>query len=88
MFEKIVLRIRKKVIGLVEIRGVLLSSRRYVEELERFRKLPSVKAVMLRIDSPGGAVAPSQEIYEAVLRVREKKPVRASLGSVAASGGY
>src|SRR5262249_36762765 len=44
--------------------------------------------VVLRIDSPGGAVAPSQELYDAVWRVREKKPVVASLGNVAASGGY
>jgi len=44
--------------------------------------------VVLRIDSPGGAVAPSQEIYDEVGRVRERKPVIASLGSVAASGGY
>ena len=43
---------------------------------------------MLRIDSPGGAVAPSQEIYDAVGRLREKKPVIASLGNIAASGGY
>jgi len=88
MLEKITVRVRKKVIGLMEIKGLLFSSRTYVEELERFRKIPSVKAVLIRIDSPGGAVVPSQEIFEAILRVRETKPVRASLGSVAASGGY
>ena len=51
-------------------------------------KNDGVRAVVLRVDSPGGGVAPSQEIYDAVLRVREKKPVVASLGGVAASGGY
>jgi len=88
MFEKIVVRVRKKLLGLVEIKGVILSSRPYVEELERFRRVPNVRAIVLRIDSPGGAVAPSQEIYEGVGRAREKKPVCVAMGSVAASGGY
>jgi protease-4 len=88
MFEKIVVRVRKKLLGLVEVKGVILSSKPYVEEIEKFRKLPNVRAIIVRIDSPGGAVAPSQEIYEAVQRAREKKPVYASMGSVAASGGY
>ena len=88
MFEKITVRVRKKVIGLVEIKGVILSAKTYVEEIERFRKIPNVRAILLRIDSPGGAVAPAQEIYEAIHRAREKKPVFASMGSVAASGGY
>jgi len=59
-----------------------------VEALERFRRQEGTVAVVLRIDSPGGAVAPAQEIYDAVWRVRERKPVIASLGNVAASGGY
>jgi len=88
MLEKIVVRVRKKLLGLVEIKGVILSARPFVDEIERFRKIPNVRAVVLRIDSPGGAVAPAQEIYEAVLRTREKKPVFASMGCVAASGGY
>ncbi len=88
MFEKIVVRVRKKLLGLVEVKGVILSSKPYVEEIEKFRNLPNVRAIIVRIDSPGGAVAPSQEIYEAVQRAREKKPVYASMGSVAASGGY
>ncbi len=88
MFEKVVVRIRKKVLGLVEVKGVILASKTYVDEIERFRKIPSIKAILVRIDSPGGAVAPSQEIYEAIKRAQEKKPVFASMGSVAASGGY
>jgi len=88
MLEKIVVRVRKKLLGLVEIKGVILSAKPFVDEIERFRKIPNVRAVVVRIDSPGGAVAPSQEIYEAIVRAREKKPVYASLGAVGASGGY
>ena len=88
MLEKIIVRIRKNVLGLVEIKGVILSAKPYVDEIERFRKIPNVKAILVRIDSPGGAVAPSQEIYEAIELAREQKPVFASMGSVAASGGY
>jgi len=88
MLERIVLRIHKKLIGLVEIKGIVLSARPYAEQIQRFRKISNVKAILVRIDSPGGAVAPSQEIYEAIHRAREEKPVVASLGSVAASGGY
>lgn len=88
MLEKVTIRIRKKLLGLVEIRDVLLSSKPFVDEIERFRKIPNVRAVVIRIDSPGGGVVPSQEIYEAIQRTRESKPVVASMGSVAASGGY
>ncbi len=75
-------------IGVVELRGVIQDSAEVVEVLERFRKRTNTVAVVLRIDSPGGAVAPAQEIYDAVWRLREHKPVIASLGNVAASGGY
>jgi protease IV len=78
-----------KRLGLVEIEGVILDSKRAVEQLERFEDDASIAAVILRIDSPGGGVAASQEIYEAAKRVRERgKFVIASMGSVAASGGY
>jgi protease-4 len=78
-----------KRLGLVEIEGVILDSKRAVEQLERFEDDASITAVILRIDSPGGGVAASQEIYEAAKRVRERgKFVIASMGSVAASGGY
>jgi protease-4 len=78
-----------KRIGLVEIEGVILDSKRAVEQLERFEDDASIAAVILRIDSPGGGVAASQEIYQAAKRVRESgKFVVASMGSVAASGGY
>ena len=77
-----------KTVGVLEVRGVIQDSAEPVATLEGFRKSDATVAVVLRIDSPGGAVAPSQEIYDAVWRVREKKPVIASIGNVAASGGY
>ena len=77
-------------VGLIRIEGVILESRSTIGELKRFGENPSVKAIVLRIDSPGGGVVPSQEIHDAVQRVRNKnnKAVIASMGSVAASGGY
>jgi protease-4 len=78
-----------KRIGLVEIEGVILDSERAVRQLQGFEEDASIAAVVLRINSPGGGVAASQEIYEAAKRVRERgKVVVASMGSVAASGGY
>jgi protease-4 len=75
-------------VGVVELRGVIQDGSDVIDALERFRKQDGTVAVVVRVDSPGGAVAPSQEIYDAVWRVRERKPVIASLGNVAASGGY
>lgn len=75
-------------VGVVKIKGVIMDSQKTLKELKEFEEDSSVKAVLLRIDSPGGAVGPSQEIYDAVLRVRKTKPVVASFESVAASGGF
>ncbi len=77
-------------IALVRVEGVILDSQTTVTELKRFGENPSIKAIVIRIDSPGGGVVPSQEIYDAVQRVRNKnnKAVIASMGTVAASGGY
>lgn len=77
-------------VAVVTIEGVITDAREVIEQLHRYRDLPSVRAVVLRINSPGGAVAPSQEIYQEVQKFRRQtgKPVVASLGSVAASGGY
>lgn len=75
-------------VGVVEVRGVISDARDTVEALERYRQQDRTVAVVVRVDSPGGAVAPSQEIADAVWRLHEKKPVVASLGNVAASGGY
>ena len=75
-------------IGIVTISGIIISSQEIVEQLDAFGKDKAIKAVVLRIDSPGGGVAPSQEIYAAVKDLRKDKKVVASLGAIAASGGY
>jgi len=83
-------------VAVVEVEGVIgvgadrgLDTEAIIRTLGEYRDDPAVRAVVLRIDSPGGVVAPTQEIFTAVRRLREtKKPVVASLGSVAASGGY
>jgi protease-4 len=77
-------------IALIRVEGVILDAQQTVSDLKKFGESPSVKAIVLRIDSPGGGVVPSQEIHDAVLRVRNKqnKAVVASMGTVAASGGY
>ncbi|VAX26386.1 signal peptide peptidase SppA, 36K type [hydrothermal vent metagenome] len=77
-------------IAVVEIQGMITQSRETVRQLRKFQHDPKVKGIIVRIDSPGGAVGPSQEIYNAVARIREEdaKKIYASLGSVAASGGY
>jgi protease IV len=77
-------------VALIRVEGVILDSHETIAELKRFAENPYVKAIVLRIDSPGGGVVPSQEIFDAVQRVRNKnnKAVVASMGTVAASGGY
>jgi len=75
-------------IGVIEVFGVIADSRQVIEQLHDFRDNDSVKALVLRIDSPGGGVGPSQEIYDEVKSVDAIKPVVVSMGSVAASGGY
>ncbi len=76
------------VVAVVAVEGVIENSDDIVQTLDRLAKNDGVRAVVLRVDSPGGGVAPSQEIYDAVWRARQKKPVVASLGGEAASGGY
>jgi protease-4 len=75
-------------IALVRVEGPILDSKDVIDELKGHVKDPSIKAIVLRIDSPGGAVAPSQEIYEEVRKAVAKKKIVVSMGSVAASGGY
>jgi protease-4 len=75
-------------VGVVEVAGEIDSSRETIEDILNFKEDTSIKAVVLRIDSPGGGVGPSQEIHEEVKKLAEVKPVVASMGSVAASGGY
>ena len=76
-------------IAIVNIHGMLMDSRDIVQQLSDYRHNPQIRGVILRIDSPGGAVAPAQEIYSEILKLRANhKTVYASMGAVAASGGY
>jgi len=77
-------------IAVIEVRGLITQSQGVIEELHRYTEDEGVKAIILRIDSPGGGVGPSQEIYREVLKIKsnQKKKVITSMGSVAASGGY
>jgi len=75
-------------LALIRIEGPILDSKDAVDEIKEYAKDNSIKAIVLRVDSPGGAVAPSQEIYEEVKKAVAKKKVVVSMGSLAASGGY
>jgi len=77
-----------KKVGVVTVEGPIISAKDTVEDIERFRKDGGIASVVLRIESPGGSVAAAQEILEAVKKLAKDKPVVASMGSVAASGGY
>ncbi|MBI4553653.1 MAG: signal peptide peptidase SppA [Candidatus Latescibacteria bacterium] len=78
-----------KRIALVEVTGVIRNARSVVAQLARYREDGSVPAIVVRIDSPGGEVAPTQEIFDEIRKTRKAgKKVVASMGGVAASGGY
>src|SRR5439155_872387 len=63
-------------------------SDKVVKLLKKYEKDDDVKAIVLRVDSPGGAVAPSQEIHDAIKRIKARKKVVVSMAGLAASGGY
>jgi len=76
-------------VAVVEIEGIIVDGTAVVRELREHAENPSIKAIVLRVNSPGGVVAPTQEIFAAIQRARKAgKPVVATLGAVAASGGY
>ncbi|MBW1677852.1 MAG: signal peptide peptidase SppA [Deltaproteobacteria bacterium] len=75
-------------VGVVEIKGVIADPKPTILQLKKFRKNKDVKAIVLRIDSPGGGVGPSQELYAEVKKTTRHKKVVASMGAIAASGGY
>jgi protease-4 len=75
-------------LGVVEIEGVITGSREVMEDIIQFKEDPTIKGVILRINSPGGAVGPTQEIYREVIKLKEKKKVYVSMGTSCASGGY
>jgi protease-4 len=75
-------------VGVLEIKGLISEARPTLKQLERYQKDKSIKAIVVRVNSPGGAVGPAQEILRELEKVRKEKKVVASLGTVAASGGY
>lgn len=75
-------------IGVVDIKGVIAEPQPVIHELDEFSKDNSIRAIIVRINSPGGGVAAAQEIYDTLVRIRKKKVVVVSMGTVAASGGY
>lgn len=75
-------------IGVVEVEGVIMDSKDTVRKLLKAEEDDNIKAIIVRVNSPGGAVGPTQEIYEEIRRIDKIKPVYASFGTVAASGGY
>jgi len=75
-------------VGVIELNGIITDSKKVVHNLKRFREDNSIKAIVIRINSPGGAVGPSQEIFREIRKTSKSKKVVASMGSIAASGGY
>lgn len=78
----------KPAVGILEINGIITESLPYLDTIKQFEQDDKIKAVVVRLDSPGGKVGPSQEVYGALLRLKKKKPLLASLGSLGASGAY
>ncbi|MFZ2630229.1 MAG: signal peptide peptidase SppA [Desulfosalsimonadaceae bacterium] len=75
-------------VGVIEIKGVIADARPVLEQIKNFRKNDDVKAIVVRIDSPGGGVGPSQEIFRELQKTAKTKKIIASMGAIAASGGY
>lgn len=78
----------KPSIGVVPLTGVILESEPTIKKLRTLEKNSSIKGIIVRINSPGGAVAPAQEIYTELLRIKQQKKIYVSIASTAASGGY
>lgn len=76
-------------VGVIEIEGTMITGTPAVEDIRQFAKDDGIRAIVLRIESPGGVVAAAQEIYDELIKVRNRgKPIVASMGGIAASGGY
>ncbi|MBM3235828.1 signal peptide peptidase SppA [Candidatus Poribacteria bacterium] len=77
-------------VAVIEITGTIIKSDAIIEQIHRYRDNPSVKSIVLRLNSPGGAVVPTQEIYSELgkLKTKSRKKIVASMGTTAASGGY
>jgi len=77
---------QQDVIVTVELNGIILNSDPFIAKLKKLSNDDKVKGIIIRIDSPGGAIGPTQEIFRYITKIN--KPVYASMGSLAASGGY
>lgn len=75
-------------LAVLEVKGVIMDSEETLRKIREIEDKDEIKAVVVRIDSPGGAVGPSQEIYDAIKRLSEEVAVVCSFGDIAASGGY
>jgi len=75
-------------VGVIEINGIIADSKNVLNYLKRFREDNAIKAIVVRVDSPGGAVGPSQEIFREIRKTSATKKVVASMGTIATSGGY
>ena len=77
-------------IALIRIEGIIIDSHEVLQQIKHFADDSAIQAIVVRINSPGGAVVPSQEIYAALKRIRDdgEKTVVTSMGNMAASGGY
>ncbi|MEO0183181.1 MAG: signal peptide peptidase SppA [candidate division WOR-3 bacterium] len=75
-------------IGVIEIEGIITSSKKVVHHIKQFAEDPSIQGILVRVDSPGGGVAASQEIYEELRKAKQQKKIVVSMGALAASGGY
>lgn len=75
-------------VGVVELIGPIMDTKKSVREIRKFAQTMDLEAIVLRVDSPGGAVAPSQELFSAMRLASKSKPVVVSMGSTAASGGF
>ncbi len=75
-------------VGVVQVEGMIRSPDEVLKQLRRFRDREDIRAIVVRVDSPGGAVAPSQEIHDAIARTAKVKPVVVSMGNEAASGAF
>jgi len=88
LFEGSGISLSNDKIAVISIQGVLTSATDTIEQFKKYEENEEVKALVLRIDSPGGTVVAAQEIYAEIKKLREDKIVLSSMGNVAASGGY
>jgi len=85
---KTYIKLQKPAIGIIKVEGGITSAMESLETIKGYEDDESIKAVLVRIDSPGGIVGPSQEIYQRLLKLKGKKPIIVSMGALGASGAY